>query len=213
MDDRRKFITLKEAIEITGIGEQTLRKLVDQNKINGYKTLSGHRKYDKECLEKMCSFVSFNKEIKENVKQNFIYARVSSKKQSDDLDRQIEFIKSRRPEYSIYRLITDIASGINFKRKGLSTILDSIIQGNVGEIVIAHRDRLSRFGFELINTFVTKGGGKITVIDDEKNKSSEQELSEDLLSIIHIYSCRQMGRRKYRTTTDSQIVEDQIKVE
>jgi putative resolvase len=212
MDDRRKFITLKEAIEITGIGEQTLRKLVDQNKINGYKTLSGHRKYDKECLEKMCSSVSFNKEIKENVKQNFIYARVSSKKQSDDLDRQIDFIKNRRPEYSLYRLITDIASGINFKRKGLSTILDSIIQGNVGEIVIAHRDRLSRFGFDLINTFVTKGGGKITVIDDEKNKSSEQELSEDLLSIIHIYSCKQMGRRKYKTNKDPEIIENQIEI-
>lgn len=213
MDDRRKFVSLREAIEITGIGEQTLRKYVDQNRIDSYKTPSGHRKFDKGYLEKMCFSLSNDKKIQDNKRQNYIYARVSSKKQSDDLNRQIEFIKTKKPEYSSYNLITDIASGINFKRKGLLSILDSAIQNNIGEIVVAHRDRLSRFGFDLIDIVVTKGGGKITVIDDERNKSTEQELSEDLLSIIHIYSCRQMGRRKYKSETDSKIIEDQIKIE
>ena len=213
MDDRRKFVSLREAIEITGIGEQTLRKYVDQNRIDSYKTPSGHRKFDKGYLEKMCFSLSNDKKIQETKRQNYIYARVSSKKQSDDLNRQIEFIKTKRPEYSSYNLITDIASGINFKRKGLLSILDSAIQNNIGEIVVAHRDRLSRFGFDLIDIVVTKAGGKITVIDDERNKSTEQELSEDLLSIIHIYSCRQMGRRKYKSETDSKIIEDQIKIE
>lgn len=213
MDDCSKYISLKEAVKITGIGEQTIRKLVDQNKINGYRTLSGQRKIDKGCLEKMCNPLSFGKKQQICTLQNFIYARVSSKKQHDDLVRQIDFIKTRRPEYSMYRVVSDIASGINFKRKGLSTILDAIIQGNVGEIVVAHRDRLSRFGFELIDTMVTKSGGKITVIDDERNKSSEQELSEDLLSIIHIYSCRQMGRRKYKSKTDNEIIENKIETE
>ena len=214
MDDRRKFVSLREAIEITGIGEQTLRKYVDQNRIDSYKTPSGHRKFDKGYLEKMCSSLSNDKKIQENKRQNYIYARVSSKKQSDDLNRQIEFIKTKRPEYSSYNLITDIASGINFKRKGLLSILDSAIQNNIGEIVVAHRDRLSRFGFDLIDIVIRKGGGKITVIDDERNKSTEQELSEDLLSIIHIYSCRQMGRRKYKSSeTDSKIIKDQTETE
>lgn len=211
MNDYQKYISLKEAVKITGIGEQTIRKLVDQNKIDGYRTLSGQRKFNKECLEKMCNVVSSCKEQQNNTLQNFIYARVSSKKQVDDLNRQIEFIRSRKPEYSLYTVVCDVASGINFKRKGLSSLLDSIIQGNVGEIVIAHRDRLSRFGFELIEAIVIKSGGKITVIDDERNKSSEQELSEDLLSIVHIYSCRQMGRRKYKTKTNNEIVENKIK--
>jgi putative resolvase len=213
MDDKRKFVSLREAIEITGIGEQTLRKYVDQNRIDSYKTPSGHRKFDKAYLEKMCNSLSNGKKIQDNERQNYIYARVSSKKQSDDLNRQIEFIKNKRPEYASYNLITDIASGINFKRKGLLSILDSTIQNTIGEVVVAHRDRLSRFGFDLIDIIVTKGGGKITVIDDERNKSTEQELSEDLLSIIHIYSCRQMERRKYKSETDSKIVEDQIKAE
>ena len=147
----------------------------------------------------MCNNDDANDKVNENTKQNYIYTRVSSKKQSNDLYRQIEFIRNKRPEYSSYISISDIASGINFKRKGLATILDASLQGTVGEIIIAHRDRLCRFGFDLIKLIIEKQGGKITVLDDEQNKSSEQELSEDLLSIIHIYSCRQMGKRSYKT--------------
>jgi len=135
---------------------------------------------------------------------------VSSKKQVDDLARQIDYLKSARTEYSSYIPIIDIGSGINFKRQGLSTILDACMQRTIGEVVVAHRDRLSRFGFELIKLIINKAGGTLTVIDDERNKSSEQELSEDLLSIVHIYSCKQMGRRKYRKRDDIQSVEDQI---
>jgi predicted site-specific integrase-resolvase len=149
----------------------------------------------------MCSNVSSFHQRKDNTKINYIYTRVSSRKQSDDLERQIEFIKSQKPEYNIsYKLISDIGSGINFKRQGLITILDTCLQNNIGEVVIAHKDRLSRFGFDLIKLIIEKAGGKITIINDERNKSTEQELAEDLLSIIHIYSCRQMGKRKYTKT-------------
>ena len=200
--NKTEFISIREASIITGINPQTLRKLGDENKIKCYKTLSGQRKFDKYYLEKMCNNnVDYDK-IQDNQKQNFIYSRVSSKKQSDDLHRQIEFIKSRRPEYASYISISDIASGINFNRKGLITILESTLHGTIGEIVVAHRDRLCRFGFDLIKLIIEKQGGKITVLDDERNKSSEQELSEDLLSIIHIYSCRQMGKRSYKIKKD-----------
>ena len=169
--DKTQYISIREASIITGINPQTLRKLGDENKIKCYKTLSGQRKFDKAYLEKMCNNDDVNDKINENTKQNYIYTRVSSKKQSDDLSRQIEFIKNKRPEYSSYISISDIASGINFKRKGLSTILDASLQGTVGEIIIAHRDRLCRFGFDLIKLIIEKQGGKITVLDDEQNKS------------------------------------------
>jgi hypothetical protein len=71
------------------------------------------------------------------------------------------------------------------------------MQGTIGELVVAHRDRLCRFGFELIEYIVEKSGGKITVLEHDSNKSSEQELAEDLLSIVHVFSCRQMGKRTY----------------
>ena len=201
--DKTQYISIREASIISGINPQTLRKLGDENKIKCYKTLSGQRKFDKAYLEKMCNNDDVNDKINENTKQNYIYTRVSSKKQSDDLSRQIEFIKNKRPEYSSYISISDIASGINFKRNGLSTILDASLQGTVGEIIVAHRDRLCRFGFDLIKLIIEKQGGKITVLDDEQNKSSEQELSEDLLSIVHIYSCRQMDKRSYKTKLEN----------
>ena len=209
MDDNKKlFISIKEASRLTGLCVQTLRKLADNEKVKSYKTLSGQRKFDKLSLEEMCSSVSTRSKTSSVERTNFIYARVSSKKQLDDLSRQVEFIKGRRSEYSSYKLVTDIASGINFKRKGLETILDACVQNNIGEVVVTHRDRLSRFGYDLIELLVKKAGGSITVIDDERNKTSEQELSEDLLSIIHIYSCRQMGKRSYKAKDDNKITEN-----
>lgn len=209
--DKTKYVSIREASIITGINAQTLRKLGDENKIKCYKTLSNQRKFDKEYLEKMCNNDNSNDQVDKNQKQNYIYTRVSSKKQVDDLSRQIEFIRNKRQEYASYISISDIASGINFNRKGLITILDAALQGTIGEIIIAHRDRLCRFGFDLIKLVIEKQGGKITVLDDEQNKSSEQELSEDLLSIVHIYSYRQMGKRSYKTRT--KIIDSPIKNE
>jgi predicted site-specific integrase-resolvase len=123
----------------------------------------------------------------------------------DDLSRQLEFLS--KPEYSSYTVITDIASGINFKRKGLATLLDACLQRRIGNLVVAHKDRLCRFGFDLIQQLVTKAGGKIIVLEDSTDKTSEQELAEDLLSIIHVFSCRQMGKRSY-TSRKVKDVED-----
>ena len=193
----RRFLSVGAAAEFTGLDVQTLRKFADTKKIKCYRTPSGQRRFDRHSLEAMCDLAPLGKEGPEGEKHNFLYARVSSKKQLDDLSRQVEFIRSGDPRYATFEVVSDVASGINFKRKGLSTILDACVQGTVGEVVVAHRDRLSRFGFDLIDSVVNKAGGKITVLDDHKNKSTEQELSEDLLSIVHIYCCRQMGKRSY----------------
>ena len=195
-DKEKKFFTVGEASKFTGIGIQTIRKMADEQEISCYKTAKGQRRIDKSSLQKLCGVSSISENSNKIQKLNFIYTRVSSKKQMDDLSRQIEYIK--RPEYADYHLIQDIGSGINFKRKGLQLILESCIQNTIGEIIVAHRDRLSRFAFDLIEIIVTKAGGKITLLDKTEDKSSEQELSEDLLSIVHIFSCRQMGKRKYK---------------
>jgi len=199
-NEEKDFINIGEASKLTGIGKQTLRRMVERKEISCYQTLSKHRKFNREYLLTMSG-----KHIKTEVGQkvNMLYTRVSTKKQLDDLHRQIEFIK--RPEYSSYTIIQDIGSGINFKRKGIQTILDHCIQGTIGEIVVAHKDRLSRFGFDLIESIVSKAGGKITILDKETDSvPKEQELSEDILSIIHIFNCRQMGRRKYKKPSEIQ---------
>jgi putative resolvase len=202
---RSLYVKINEARRITGIGIKLFRKMADEKNIRCYKTEAGTRIFDRKNFEKLFFNLPINEKVQDLKKKNYLYARVSSgstvsKKQLDDLNRQIEFIKSKKLSYSSFTLITDIASGINFKRKGLSTILDTCLEGNIGEIVVCHRDRLSRFGFDLIDMIVKKAGGKITVINNEKVDISEKELSEDLLSIVQIYSCRepknsgQMGR-------------------
>jgi predicted site-specific integrase-resolvase len=210
MNEKTKFVSLKEACIITGLHQNTLRKMCDEQKIKCYKTPSGTRRFDKRYLEEMCNTLQRNQE---QSRENFIYTRVSSKKQMDDLSRQINYVQSRNPEYTTYRTLSDIGSGINFTRKGLQTILDTCLQGTIGEVVVAHRDRLSRFGFDLIKCFIIKAGGKLTVLDDDGNKSTEQELAEDLLSIIHIYSCKQMGKRSYKTKKSKNSIETKSNAE
>ena len=210
-ETRDRYIRVAEASRISCMHPHTLRKYAKEGKIKSFTTPAGQKRFDRQDLEKLINSSIPIKEIQKNDKINYLYARVSSKKQMDDLERQINYIKQRRPEYSTYTTLSDIASGINFKRKGLEAILDSCIQGTIGEVIIAHRDRLCRFGFELINIIVEKSGGKIIILDNDQQKSTEQELSEDLLSIVHIYSCKQMGKRSYKSRQQSsKIIENKI---
>jgi len=208
MNGETQFISSAEAAKITSLHPHTLRKYADNNQVKCYKTPSGQRKYDRQSLEKFCNPHIVVHQNSTLAKTNYIYSRVSSKKQLDDLTRQTDYLQSYKPEYASYTSLSDVASGINFKRKGLQTILDACLQGTIGEVVVAHRDRLCRFGFELLQILIEKGGGKITVLDNDGNKSSEQELSEDLLSIVHIYSCKQMGKRSYKAKL-AKIIENQ----
>ncbi|WP_418904172.1 IS607 family transposase [Moorena producens] len=123
-----------------------------------------------------------------------LYARVSSRSQRDDLDQQVQFLKSRYPDAEVIR---DIGSGLNFKRFGLHSLLDRVLDGTCKYIVVAHKDRLCRFGFDLISWLCSKFKTKILVLD-EKNLSPEQEMVEDVLAIIHVFSCRLYGLRKYK---------------
>jgi putative resolvase len=217
MDGDKKtceYVSVKEASAITGIGPQTLRLFADQKKIACYKTPSGQRKFHKPSLQAMCQSFSPSNDASSsptnsNLRYNYLYARVSSKHQLEDLSRQIEFLKTHH-EYSSYDVIQDIASGINFKRKGLQTILDKCLQGSIGHVIVAHKDRLARFGFDLIESIVRKAGGQVIVLDHpEHGQTNEQELAEDLLSIVHVFNCRQMGKRRYKAREIIEVSQDQ----
>lgn len=127
-------------------------------------------------------------------RRKIAYCRVSSSKQKDDLCRQVESFKETHPEHEI---VKDVGSGINFKRKGLLRVVDAILEGHVEEIVIAHRDRLCRFAFDFLEWICRRGNTRI-VVQDQVIRSSEQELTEDLVAIIHVFSCKLHGSRRYR---------------
>jgi len=123
------------------------------------------------------------------------YCRVSSNKQKDDLERQIENVKT----YMIakgyqFHVITDIGNGINYNKKGLNQLIDMITNCEVEKIVILYKDRLIRFGFEIIENLCNKYGTTIEIIDNTE-KNEEQELVEDLIQIITVFSCRLQGKR------------------
>ena len=126
------------------------------------------------------------------------YCRVSSGKQRDDLARQVTYMRQQFPDADI---VKDIGSGLNFRRKGLQTILRRLLQGDKFTLIVAHRDRLCRFGFQLFEFLFNENGGEIMVLD-KSDGTPEQELTQDLLSILHVFSCRMHGLRRY---------EDQIK--
>jgi predicted site-specific integrase-resolvase len=185
------FIPSRKAVKYLGVCSNTLRKWADEGKIQYIRNPAGQRLYNVSSLEQSSPTC-----------KSYCYCRVSSTKQKDDLSRQKEYMQCKFPEHTI---LTDIGSGINFKRKQFLWLLEQASLGNIKEVVVAHRDRLCRFGFELIEWFFSKYNVKLLVLDDSKS-SPQQELVTDLLSILTVFSCRVHGLRKY----SNQIKEDKV---
>ena len=194
MDD---YITPKEAREKFKVSTSSLRRWDEEGVLRAIRSISNRRRYNIQDLKMLIGWDTDNVQ-----KQSVCYARVSSKKQTDDLERQKEYLQSKYPNH---RIITDVGSGLNWKRKGLQTILELSMQGNLQEVVVAHRDRLCRFAWELIEWIFGKNGTKVTVCGEEQEQTDSKELADDIISIIHIYSCREMGRRKYKNKKNSTV--------
>jgi len=176
------YVPLRKAVEQLGLHPNTLRRYADEGKIRFIKNGAGQRLFDVQSYVNQSASTAV-----------VCYCRVSSRKQRDDLDRQVAYLSSLYPDATV---VSDIGSGINFKRKGLRSILDRLLQGDKLTLVVAHRDRLARFGFELIQYMVEQNGGSIVVLD-QTVYSPESELTADILSILHVFSCRVNGLRKY----------------
>ena len=190
-DTENGFITPKEAKELLHITDKTLRIWAEEGKIGCIRTPSNVRRYNSKDIKRI-----LNGGITPPEKQKICYCRVSSPKQMDDLKRQEDFFRHKYPSHV---LVTDIGSGINWKRKGLKTILEQSMQGTISEIVVAHRDRLCRFAFDLLEHIFSINGVKLMVLNEKNGESTSKDLANDMLSIVHIYSCREMGRRRYKS--------------
>lgn len=193
-----KYVTTRFAIKTLGVRENTLRSWADKGLIPTLRTPGGQRLY---ALEK---FINENPNYKDEEEKSgetngegrikFCYCRVSSQGQKEDLERQISYMREKFPEH---RIVSDIGSGINFRRKALRTILELSSKGMVEEVVVAYRDRLCRFAFELFEWIFHLHGVKLLVLDKRVEAESNQELAEDLLAIVNVFNCRVNGRRKY----------------
>ena len=210
MNDRREFITTKEAKKTLGVCEATLRQWADKGFFPTIRTPGGQRLYNIKSflLDKSSTTNKEESDNNQNDKQCFCYCRVSSNGQKEDLQRQISYMQEKFPNHKV---ISDIGSGINFKRKGLRSLLELTCKGLVTEVVVAYRDRLCRFAFELLEWFFHFHGVKLVVLNEVVDSSGNQELAEDLLAIINVFNCRVNGKRKYtkRKDKDKQPEEEQ----
>lgn len=181
----------KDVAAQLGITTQTLRAWHRQGLLHAQVAPSGHKRY----LLPHQHLPSCNAEHSTCI----VYARVSSRKQQGDLERQIATLQTHRQGA---RTISDIASGINFQRHGLLSILDLAFGGGLKELVVTHRDRLARFGFDLLQYILQRHGATITVLyppgapnaSDELGKS---ELADDLMAIVTVFAARHHGRRSH----------------
>lgn len=173
------YVSPRDAAKHFGVSIKTLQRWDKAGKIKSIRTEGNHRRF----------YIGGQKDG-----SKFIYARVSSSKQKSDLARQVKFLKDKYPGYAV---IEDIGSGINFKRKGFNSILDKLFENNISEVIVATPDRFCRFGFEFFENLFKRFGAKITVANRNKFRSTEQELAEDLLSIITVFTARHHGARKY----------------
>lgn len=202
-----QHVTPKEAAKILGVHVSSLRRWENEGKLKAIRTPGGQRRFVLCEVAKSAGGSTPSGELCEKVAgmprtvRTVCYGRVSTHSQQDDLQRQLEHLRTRHPEAEI---VSEVGSGLNFKRKKFLSILERIIDGDIQRLVVAHPDRLVRFGYELVKWLCTKFECELLVLNDRK-LSPEQELVQDMLSIIHCFSSRLYGLKKYKSTIKEEL--------
>ena len=182
---KTQYVTPRAAAKALGYNVDYLRQLAKKGKLPTLRTPGGHLRYAVQEY--------INSQLGSEI-TTICYCRVSGKAQADALASQVAYMRETFPEAEV---IEDFGSGINFKRKGHQRLLERILRGDKRRIVVAHRDRLARFGSEVIRFLVEQNGGEVVVLNKTAH-SPEEELTADLLESLHVFSSRMYGLRRYR---------------
>ena len=179
-----KYLTPNQVYQKYGYHPKTLAEWAKFGKIEFIKSPGGHRRYPESAFEQINT--TDNREV-------ILYARVSTRSQKDDLENQMAFLGKHYPNT---RLVKDIASGMNWKRKQFLKLMERVAKGEIKTIVVAHKDRLCRFGFEFVEWFCNLNNCEIVVINSTK-LSPHEELMADFMAIMHCFSSRLYFLRAY----------------
>ena len=184
-----KYISPNKLYKQFNITSGTLRHWAEAGKIRYLRpNQTGKRIYNIEDIKKILGITNTDTD-----KKRICYARVSSNHQKEDLERQVEFLKKAYPEAII---IKDIGSGLNWKRPGFISILEQVHSGTVSEVVVSYKDRLCRFGSELVEWIFKKADVKLLVLNESiREKDLSRELSDDLLAITTVFVAKNNGIR------------------
>jgi putative resolvase len=185
IDSYAKATTIQKRYQVS---PSTLRRWDKEGKIRTVRTPGGYRMYHTQDVDSLFEQPSITSIEKKKV----CYARVSSQHQKGDLERQIKDLQSKCPTHEI---VKDIGSGLNYDRKGFKALLERVYDGVISEVVIAHKDRLCRYGFELVEFIFKKAGAKIVVLGSGETPDPNRELADDLLTIVNYFVAKRNGLR------------------
>lgn len=187
------MIKLNEMAKRLGVSVKTLQRWDNDGTLVAHRSPKNRRYYTEE------QYLDYIHAEKEEKRRHIAYARVSNKGQKDDLKNQEDFLRAYINAKGIVldEFLSDIDSGLNYKRKQWNALLDEVMQGEVDTIYITYKDRFVRFGYDWFEEFCGKFNTKIEVLNNPRT-SPDQELVEDLISIIQVFSCRVYGLGKYK---------------
>lgn len=189
-----RYVGIGEAAKVLGVSIPTLRRWEATGKIAAEHTTGGHRRYDLTKLRPEL-FRAAEKEARRTV----AYARVSSHDQKDDLERQKQVLElyCARQGWT-FEVIADLGSGMNYHKKGLKRLLNDVVEGRIGRLVISHKDRLLRFGAELVFAICEAKDVEVVILNQGEDTTFEEDLAKDVLEIITVFSARLYGSRSHK---------------
>ena len=189
-------VSIAEAARILGVAQSTLRRWDEIGQFKAERTPAGHRRYDLDSLKRL----AVNRLPSKTVRVTLAYARVSSHDQKEDLVRQALLLSEFCTKNGwVFEVIEDLGSGLNYQKRGLRQLIKRICSGQVERLVLTHKDRLLRFGSELIFTLCEEFGVEVVIINQsDRELSFEEELAQDVLEIITVFSARLYGRRSHQ---------------
>ncbi|UIT42028.1 IS607 family transposase [Xylella fastidiosa] len=186
-----RLVGIGEAAQALGVSITTLRRWEASGRLIAEHTVGGHRRYDMAKLHNEM----FRAQAEAN-RRTVAYARVSSHDQKDDLERQKQVLELYCAQQGwTFEVIADLGSGMNYHKKGLKRLLDAIIDGQIGRLVITHKDRLLRFGAELVFALCEAKNVEVVILNQGQDTSFEEDLAKDVLEIITVFSARLYGSR------------------
>lgn len=189
-----KLVSIGKASKLLGVTIQTLRNWDKQDLLKPDEvTKGGSRRYKIESLKNINRNIKFNADELKTI----AYARVSNHDQKEDLIRQVQVLELYCAKAGFnYEIIQDLGSGMNYYKKGLTKLLNLILEGEVKRLVLTHKDRLLRFGAELVFAICEAKGVEVIIINKgDENIEFEEELAKDVLEIITVFSARLYGSR------------------
>lgn len=187
---KSRFISIGEAAKSLGVSISTLRRWETEGRLKPERTPAGHRRYDLTEIEALAARVAPTRANDRTI----AYARVSSQDQRDDLERQKQVLELYCAGKGWnFEILSDLGSGMNCRKKGLVRLLNLLVEGEIKRLVVTHKDRLLRFGAELVFAVCEMKHVEVVIINQGEDSSFEEDLAEDVLEIIAVFSARLYG--------------------